>query len=39
VEAFRDGSLHDIHDRTRGGARLDRTERTVMRVLERNRPG
>ena len=39
LDAFQDGSLHDIHRRTRSGRRLDRGERTVMRVLELSRPG
>lgn len=34
LEAWADGSLCDVWQRTRTGARLSRVERTVMRVLE-----
>ena len=34
VAAHDDGTLEEIHRRTRTGARLSRTERTVMRVLK-----
>jgi DNA topoisomerase I len=34
VDAHLDGSLHRVHRGTRSGKRLDRGERTVMRVLQ-----
>jgi len=33
IDAYRDGSLADAWSHTRGGARLDRADRTVLRLL------